>query len=1088
MEKRIYISATAHLDTTWLWTLQNTIRRYLPETFERNFSLFEKYPDYKFSFEGSCRYELIEEYYPEAFEKIKKYVAEGRWCPAGSCYENGDVNVPSPEALIRNILYGTEYFKNRFGKTSNDIYLPDCFGFGAALPSVAAHCGLKGFTTGKLSWGSANGVPFDLGKWYGNDGNYIFAALKPGDYVRTFPCVRNNKECTDKLNDNISKYDLPWTYLYHGAGDRGGAPSEISVKNLCDDISKNDKSDIKVLSVSSSRIFDDLSSLPDDKKSKLPEWHGELLMTEHGTGSYTSRAIGKRWNRKNEKLADAAEKAAVAANLLRNYHYPRDAFEKAWKRVIAHQFHDDITGTSIMECYKKNWNDYAVSMNMFAGEYSSAVGAVCADIDTSFCEGVAVAVSNPLQWLRKESVKATVSWKAENKFAKVYDRDGNEVLSQVIFCKNGKMQVIFSAVVPPFGISIYDIRPSDEECSLKSSLSVKDNTFENEYLKITINANGDISHLIDKSNNTDALASPVRFAMIDNLAYTFWPAWEIKYNDIIRPVREFPKIKSIELIENGPARIAFRITKTSGETSFSQIISLDESAQYVKVYNEIDWRSSATLLKAVFNSRAKNPDAVYDIGLGCINRGNNTEKVYEVPAQAFADITDKSGKFGLSVFSDSKTGWDKPADDLLRLTCIHTPNGSFRWECSQHLMDFGLNRFSFGLYPHKGDYKTGSVRYAEEFNQPLAVFETDSHKGSIVKNCSFAGINEDNVVIRAIKLAENSEKIVVRFNETEGENKTEVRFRIGEGIEFAEEINGIEETESEAVVDNGELVFDIGANCLKSFALTPKHIDINNQYITKSIELPYNAKVITENGKETETSIPDGTSIPFEIIPDRISSGGTVFPVKKNGFDSVFSENKARVLPDGSRRLHLLCLCTKQSKLKVVFDGVYAEKTVPCSKDKIGAWDLYALGETGFVKKENVAFEATHTHNPDGDVIDEPLYLFRFTFDIPEKAVSFIILQSPFVYVLAAAADCENHKFEPACELYDSLEKRECDFRPSAKQKHKASPLAVEKLVYKKLPPETSWYKYGDKEARGRQITDIFGDKRAEFLSKFIKK
>lgn len=1088
MEKRIYISATAHLDTTWLWTLQNTIRRYLPETFERNFSLFEKYSDYKFSFEGSYRYELIEEYYPEAFEKIKKYVEEGRWFPAGSCYENGDVNVPSPEALIRNILYGTLYFKDKFGKTSNDIYLPDCFGFGAALPSVAAHCGLKGFITGKLTWGSANGVPFDLGKWFGNDGNYIFAALKPGDYVRTFPCVRNNKECTDKLDDNIKNYNLPWTYLYHGAGDRGGAPSEISVKNLCDDISKNDESDTKIVSVSSSQIFEDLNALPDESKAKLPEWHGELLMTEHGTGSYTSRAIGKRWNRRNEQLADAAERAAVAAKILRNYPYPRDAFEKAWKRVIAHQFHDDITGTSIMECYKKNWNDYAVSMNMFAGEYAAAVGAVCENLDTSFCKGVAVVVNNPLQWERKESVTATVLWRSESKYAKVYGRDGKEVFSQVVSCKNGILKIVFCAVVPPFGISIYDIRPSDENCSLKSSLSVKENTFENDIIKVTLNANGDISHIIDKRNNIDALSSPIRFAMIDNIAYTYWPAWEIKYKDIIRPVREFPKIEKIELIENGPARVAFRISKKSGETRFSQIISLDENAEYIKVYNEIDWRSPSTLLKAVFNTRAKNSNASYDIGLGNITRGNNTEKVYEVPAQTFADITDESGKFGLSVFSDSKSGWDKPADNLLRLTCIHTPNGSFRWECSQHLMDFGLNRFSYGIYPHSGDCKNGSVRYAAEFNQPLAVFETGVHKGNINENYSFAGISENNVVIRAIKLAEKSDKIIVRFNETDGDSKTDIHFRIGEGIDSAEEINGIEETIGKATIKNDQLVFDIGANCLKSFALTLKPVDINNEYTSKAIDLPYNAKVITANGKRADATTSDGISIPYEIIPGSISSGGAVFPINKGEFNAVFSENKARVLPDGSKRLHLLCLCTKQSKLKVVFDGVYAERTVPCSKGKIGGWDLYALQETGFVRKDNVAYEVTHTHNPEGDIIDEPLYLYRFTFDIPESAVSFIILQSPDVYVLSAVADKESHKFQPASELYDSLEKRECDFKPTAKQKHKASPLAVEKLVYKKMPPDTSWYNYGEKEARGRQITDVFGDKRAKLLSSFIKK
>ena len=175
VKKIINTIATAHLDTVWNWTFEKTVSDYLLKTLKKNFHLFEKYPDYKFNFEGSYRYELIEEYYPEEFEKLKKYVALGRWNVCGSAFENGDVNIPSPEALIRNFLYGNNYFEKTFAKRSSDIFLPDCFGFGWALPSVAAHCGLKGFTTQKLSWGSAYGVPFDIGKWYGPNGKYIYA-------------------------------------------------------------------------------------------------------------------------------------------------------------------------------------------------------------------------------------------------------------------------------------------------------------------------------------------------------------------------------------------------------------------------------------------------------------------------------------------------------------------------------------------------------------------------------------------------------------------------------------------------------------------------------------------------------------------------------------------------------------------------------------------------------------------------------------------------------------------------------------------------------------------------------------------------
>lgn len=135
----IYTVATAHLDTIWNWDFEQTVREYIPATLDKNFRLFQKYPEYVFSFEGSYRYELMQEYYPEKFKTLCDYIRDGRWFVTGSAFENGDVNVPSPEALFRNILYGNHYFRDTFGKTSVDIYLPDCFGFGYALPAIIHH-------------------------------------------------------------------------------------------------------------------------------------------------------------------------------------------------------------------------------------------------------------------------------------------------------------------------------------------------------------------------------------------------------------------------------------------------------------------------------------------------------------------------------------------------------------------------------------------------------------------------------------------------------------------------------------------------------------------------------------------------------------------------------------------------------------------------------------------------------------------------------------------------------------------------------------------------------------------------------------
>lgn len=387
LKPRIYTVGTSHLDTSWNWTLETTIRDYISKTLLENFERFEKYPEYVFSFEGAYRYELMEEYYPEEFKRLKQYVAAGRWNVTGSSYENGDVNVPSPESLFRNILYGNNYFDEKFGKRSKDIFLPDCFGFGYALPAIAHHANLLGFTTQKLTWSSAYGIPFDLGIWKGVDKNGIYASLNALSYVSVLSKVRENHKITDKLKKNINEFGLPFTYAFHGVGDRGGAPKDSSVATVCRELRENENSAVDVLSASADQVFRDMDTLlTKEQKERLPVWDNELVSTDHGVGGYTSRAIGKRWNRQNENLADRTEKSAVAALHL-GAPYNKKKIDEAWKRVIAHQFHDDIPGTSLQSCYKRNWNDYMLSISEFCEEYRANVGRVASLMDTSFAKG-----------------------------------------------------------------------------------------------------------------------------------------------------------------------------------------------------------------------------------------------------------------------------------------------------------------------------------------------------------------------------------------------------------------------------------------------------------------------------------------------------------------------------------------------------------------------------------------------------------------------------------------------------------------------------------------------------------------------------
>lgn len=214
----LYVVGYAHLDTEWRWEYPQVIDEYIRKTMENNFKLFEKYPHYVFNFSGANRYRFMKEYFPSDFARVQKYVREGRWFPAGSSMEEGDVNAPSAEAIIRQILYGNGWFRKELGKTSAEYMLPDCFGFPASLPTILAHSGVKGFSTQKLTWGSSangggpesrestpEGTPFDVGVWVGPDGESVVAGINPGSYSggiesdlsQPFPAQPANPELVD---------------------------------------------------------------------------------------------------------------------------------------------------------------------------------------------------------------------------------------------------------------------------------------------------------------------------------------------------------------------------------------------------------------------------------------------------------------------------------------------------------------------------------------------------------------------------------------------------------------------------------------------------------------------------------------------------------------------------------------------------------------------------------------------------------------------------------------------------------------------------------------------------------------------------
>lgn len=1032
-KKKVYAVATSHLDTVWRWNLATTIKEYLPDTLEKNFDLADKYPRYKFNFEGAFRYQLAEEYYPKHFEYLKGLIEKGSWNVAGSSYENGDVNIPSPEALFRNIIYGNGYFKEKFGKESCDIFLPDCFGFGYALPSIMKHAGLKGFTTQKLSWGSAYGVPFDLGLWQGVDGSKVYACLNAQSYRYKFSGdIRGDISVINKITQNAFESGIPQTLHLYGTGDWGGAPTEESVQAIEESVEKNAGSDFEVVSATSDEIFRDLDKLPKSETARLKTWNNELLMTSHGAGAYTSRAMNKRLNAQNENIADIAEKMCIAAEANGVYKYPKENLSRAWKRVIQHQFHDDITGTGNMDVYIDGQSDYYASLSDFETELDGAAGAMANELNTSFVTECGVAVYNSSPFRRKNAVSAHIKLVHNSTFVKVLDSNGNEVPSQIIKKSGKEFDIVFIADVNAMGYAVYDVVPANKACEIKTNLAVSLHTLENEKYRVIFNKNGDLATVIDKKNNINVLDAPIKMAGLSDVGELPYPAWEMRKKDIDREPEFFANSPEFEIIEAGPARIAIKVSRELDHSFIDQIIYLESGGEFIRVENTVDWRNRRTMLKAVFPFSCYNKTASYDLGLGVIKRENNSEKLYEVPAQKWADITAGSGKYGVSVFSDCKYGWDKPSSNTLRLTCLHTPTGAFTKQARQDLLDIGRNNFAFGIFSHEGGFANGTQRQSEIFQKPLIAYQTSSRReGSLESGYSFLKINNENAILRCCKLAEDGDGIIVRINEGSGEALKNVELTFAARILEASECLANEQAIKKADSKSKKLKFDLAPYGIKTFRIKLETPDKKGRENFKKLDLKYNSKGFTKNESMRNVILQgSGCSLPAELCPQGFTAGGVSFkmPDTQASSDVMVARGQTIDLPKSMTKLYIAAASTLGDRDATFYlDGREKQIKIAAMTEHYGNWDMAGLNIKAAHKNAPIAFEFTHTHHPEGDIPNGKAYFYLYELDI-RNAKTLTLPEDNRIIILAMTAVKKFSNTKRATRLIDEIPTEDYSF------------------------------------------------------------
>lgn len=1026
-ESKAYMVSNTHLDTQWLWTVQTTIDNYLYRTITQNFWLIENYPHYIFNFEGAQKYKWVKEYYPEEYKQLKKYIDAGRWNVTGSSWDATDTNMPSPESFFRNILYGQEFFKNEFGKKSNDIFLPDCFGFGYTLPTIASHCGLKGFSTQKLQWRKHpfygdQKLPFIFGMWEGIDGTRIMAVPHAQSYVSKFDSqdLSSNSNIAD-----MGKTGLNHTvYHYYGVGDRGGSPTITSVEAVEKGVNGNGP--VEIISARSGELFDDY--YPFENHPELPVFKGELLMDVHATGCYTSQAAMKRFNRRNEQLADAAERASVAAELLGGASYPEETLRDSWQRFLWHQFHDDMTGTSIPAVYPFSWNDELITQSKFAEITTNATGAVGRALDTR-TKGVPVIVYNPVSQQRSGIATATVDMPSRPKGITVNGPDGKSHAGQLISWDNGKATVIFPAATSPVSFAVYDVRNGGTTTS--KTLKAHDNILENSIYKITLDDNGDIISITDKRNGQELVepGKSFRLALFTPNESQAWPAWEIFKKAMDQTPEAINGDVKITVAEAGPVRATLKVERTYGTSKFVQYISVTEGSDddRIAVRNEIDWNERDALLKAEFPMNVSNAQATYDLGIGYIERDNNTDNKYEVPAQQWADITSPDKSYGISVINDSKYGWDKPNDNTLRLTLLHTPSvGNDPNMAHQEHLDLGHHTFSYAIYGHKSDITdAGTAWKAETFNQPLLSFTTPRHKGKLGREYSLVKTNMPGIAIKALKKSEDGKSYIVRVNEIYGNDYDNAEIIFADKVATAQEVNGIEESMGAARTNGNRVIFSGKAFQPRTFSVTLEDNAILEKPKCTPIELEYNAAAFTNDAFRLSGDFDGkGNSFAAELMPDTINSEGVTFGMNKNPADNHYikCDGQTITLPEnhGYTKLYLL-VTSSDGDRKATFDvdGNKQSFDIPYYSGFIGQWGWTEETE-GYMKDAPIAYVGTHRHSSDagGNESYVYTYLYKVGIDVAPDARTLTLPKDAGVAVFAATlSDNANDDTKPAWEM-----------------------------------------------------------------------
>ena len=997
---RLHVVLLAHLDTQWRWTERDSVARFLPDTVRANEALFESYPGYVLSFEGAYRYQLLAEHHPELFERVRARVAEGRWAPAGSALEAFDANLPAPESIVRQILYGRRWFARALGRAGSDLLLPDCFGFPASLPTLAAHCGVVGFSTQKLRKGatmrSAFGVPFLYGRWRGADGADLLAVLDPGEYGVAPPQdLGEDGEWRGRFAALAGEGRPPRAMTYFGVGDQGGALPAAAIARL--ERARRPDAAIDVAPGASERIF--LETTPSEREL-LPEYRGDLLLHLHASGCYTARAGMKRWNRTNERLARAAEAAAtLAAGLGRRY--PTARLEAAWTRFLARQMHDDLTGTSIPAAYRLSWNDEAIAANELAEVLLDSLSAVAGHLDLGG-PGRPLLLFNPLGGGVTELATTALAATADEAIPGIRAADGRSLPVQRIESAEGEPRLLFAPTVPAAGATLVFVTAGDAAAPPPADPARADlgaRTLANGRLTANFDAAGNLVRLFDAALGRELLAAPLRLELLPDRSHRF-PAWEIQWRDASAPPRaRVERLLAMTLVESGPLRVALRVEREAAGSRLVETWRLAAGASHLEAEVELDWRTPGTLLKAAFPLAAAADSFLCDLGVGVAERPLASPRLWEVPAQRWVALRDARAGWGVVLLSDVRAGWDHPDPRTLRLTLIHAPavGRRFRHQATQ---DFGRHRLRWGIAGFAAErLLDGAADLADRFCAPPIALGLDAGATGCAggqRSISQIDLGTDGAALVALKGSEADDRTVLRLRETGGRSRR-LAISLPAGARSVSEVDGLELPRDPAIAGARPAELDAAGRTLevelrpwslRAFALEPVRPASAPAVETRALAISGAERGFTRQGERERHGFDGrGASFPLELAPARLEQTLVPFDLAHLGAASGVraADGGALELPAGFAELWLLGAAVGgdlDARFEVgarTIAARFPDWRAPLARPDQWRrrWGLRRRLYRGEIRRVPLAWFATHLHDARGrDLAGERGFLF----------------------------------------------------------------------------------------------------------------